>query len=285
MKYIEFFLPIYQRCLPQIKNTIVLKNLKLKYCSILENFPDYEKIKQNQKDFFFKHLIIKAEIFQEINFYTCLINNKLCYLQKYKDQILIFNRKLTFYTKFSLIDLCKIREKGQKSICLIFRNYMIKIKFFIKWTKHHFMNELLLESEYKIAEHNIRSQSFIKSLFISMISKNQMVLFDIIQLTERVMRKSNVFYKPDVNDLIKSSHFYPLFNLNTIILNKKLNNELFDINYTLFSEFQFFINQKTVLEKMFRTIFYSYHSLLYVPSLEEIRVLYYLLSQTLKNQG
>ena len=138
------------------------------------------------------------------------------------------------------------------------------------------MNEILINSAFPLESFSIGEQSFIKILFLSIISKNNMVLYDIIEFTEKMIRKSNFFFKPNVYDLIKSSHFYLYFTNEKSIFLKKNTNELFEMNYTIFCEFQFFINQHGVLSKMQRLFFYNYNKLLYLPSVDEISVNSYL---------
>jgi len=263
VKIMEFFFPIYLQYLSEIVNTYVQKNLKYMFDQILHN--EKNSRIQNyafQADFFLKHLLSKAEICLKLNFYSCLINNNLCFLQKYEDYILIFTRKLAFYKRFPITYILKIREVGDKAINLIFRNSKIKINFFTKHTKHLFINELLFNYVFPHAENISEEQHFIKKQFVSIISKNKMILYDIILFTEKMLRKSIIFYKSDIYNLVKFSHFYPFISKeHSFLLKKNQEREIFEMNYTLFYEFQFFINQQGVLSKMQRIIFYSFNIL------------------------
>jgi len=135
--------------------------------------------------------------------------------------------------------------------------------------KLYFTEDLLLgkENEY------LKDICSLKTMFINMISGDKMVLFDLIELSERKLRKTRSFFFPSVYDQVKSTHFYNYFSRETIICQKRaINNEIFQKNFRLFCEFQFFINQLNVLRKMRKILFFGIRKLHLLFTEDEIKV-------------
>ncbi len=162
-------------------------------------------------------------------------------------------------------------------IKLIFPKSKIRIQFLSKRMKQYFTEDLLLGKD----SESLKDISFLKTLFLNMISSDKMVLFDLIELCESKIRKTRSFFFPCVYDLVKSTHFYNYYSRETIICQKRaINNEIFQKNYRLFCEFQFFINQLNVLRKMRKILFFGIRKLHLLFTEEEIKVSLFNLSPT-----
>ena len=271
IRYIEFFFPNYLKLFPEIIETSVQKNLKNIFESILKPTNHTVQSYVFQNNFFFKQIIFKSEIVINKNFYICLINDMFCFLQKNKNSLLVFNKKIALCSEILLDNLCKINEKGQKSINLIFAKNKINLKFFDKKTKIYFVNDLLTKED-DISD-NLEDRMNIKHLYQKIISQDINFLYDLINLTEIKMRKNKLFFKKIVYDFIKSTNFYSFFSKEkSMLLRKNINNELFEINYLLFTQFLFFINQPNILAKFFKIHFYSYSKKLIFLKLNEFKV-------------
>jgi hypothetical protein len=248
----------------------VQKNLKWIFNTVVSNQKTQTVQSYSfQHNFFLKQLLFKAETTIDNNFSVCLINKTIYFIQIHSQYLIFFSNKFEFKKKVRIENLCKIKGKHKKMIKLIFPKFKFSIQFLSKRMKLYFTEDLLLgkENEY------LKDICSLKTMFINMISGDKMVLFDLIELSERKLRKTRSFFFPSVYDQVKSTHFYNYFSRETIICQKRaINNEIFQKNFRLFCEFQFFINQLNVLRKMRKILFFGIRKLHLLFTEDEIKV-------------
>ena len=271
IKLIEVFLPNFLKYLSEIINTNVQKNLKWIFNTVVSNQKTQTVQSYSfQHNFFLKQLLFKTEMILDNHFSICYINKTIYFVQIHSKFLLFFNKKFEFVKKIKLENLCKIKSKGKKIIKLIFPKTKIKIHLLNKITKKYFTENIILGKE----SNYINEISFLKKMFLNMISLDKMVLFDLIELCETQIRKTRNFYIPSIYDMIKSTHFYDYFSRETVICQKRaINNEIFLKNYRLFCEFQFFFNECNVLWKMKNILFFGIRKLHLLFTEEEIKVI------------